>query len=387
MVLYDRDIYLFWDRQTTMHWMIDEVFKPMLHNLQRENFSDKLVGVYHQTFRKICQESPVQLETLLSRDNRELNGEKVIRYCRTFDGVFLSTFNTQYPTETPPSANHRKIVFERMYCSHLQNAFKELRTLDLKKSGGTMCNFAKSLCRLREGVFGTVFRVSDGGLRQSRWVVKVSKIKVGREHAVIQRTFGAIGRFDSNTREIIKRHLREIELVNIMNQDFDKLRSQLDSGNFSGAERDELRAKLSMLMRTQIECGKFGLQIFSDEYVLVRELEYMNQSNIGDYKANLLRQHRRLDIAQLTQVTFDLLMGLAFLHKRNIIHRNISADNVLVNVDRQSSLQKVVIAGFGNCKFFGKEADQQFMTLTNPMDMVTSIIPPEGIHRPSIPGL
>ena len=360
-----------------------------VYNLQRENCPDQLVGVYHLTFRKICQESPIQLTNLLSRDNRELNREKVIRYCRTFDGVFLSTFNIQYPTETPPSANHRQIVFERMYCSRLQNALKELMTLDLKKSGGTMCNFAKSLFRACDGAFGTVFRVSDGGLGQSRWIVKVSKIKVGREHAVIQRTFGALGRFDSNTRETIKRHLREIEFVNIMNQDSDKLRSQLDSGNFSGAERDELRAKLSMLTRTQIECGKFGLQIFPDKYVFVRELEYMNQSNIEDYKANLLRKNRRLDIAQFTQVTFDLLMGLTFLHKRNIIHRNISVYNVLVNVDRQNRLEKVVIAGLGNCKFFGKEADEQFMTLTKPTDIIfgTSVIPPEGIHRPSMPRL
>ena len=145
-----------------------------------------------------------------------------------------------------------------------------------------MCSFAKSLFRVREGAFGTVFGVKEGDL-QSRWIVKVSKIKVGSEHEDIQR-------------KTIKRHLREIGLVNIMNQDFDKLRSQLDSGNFSGAEWDELRAKISMLMRTQIECGKFGLQIFPDKYVLVRELEYMNQSNIEDYKADLLRRNKRLDI-------------------------------------------------------------------------------------------
>ena len=336
-----------------MRWMMYEVFNPVLHNLQRENFSDQLIGVYHQTFRRICQESPIQLANLLSRDNRELNGERVIRYCRTFDSVFLSTFQRQYGTQIPPDANQRKIVFERMWCSNLQNAFKELRSLDFKRSGGTMCSFAKSLFRVGGGAFGTVFRINDGGLQQSRWTVKVSKIKFEMEHAMIQRAFGTSGGFDADTRKTIKRHLREIECINIMTQDLLKYQKAINSGEHSGVELDELRSKTSMLMRTQIECRKFGLQIFSDKFVLVQELEYMNQSNLEEYKAKLLKRNNRLDVQQLAQVTFDLLMGMAFLHNRNIIHRDISANNVLVSVDSQNRLQKVVIADFDNCRFFG----------------------------------
>ena len=138
-----------------------------------------------------------------------------------------------------------------------------------------------------------------------------------------------------------------------MTQDLHQCQKAINSGEFVGAELAELHVKTSMLIRTQIECRNFGLQIFSDKFVLVQELEFMNQSNLEDYKANKLKHGDRIDAGQIVQVTFDLLMGMAFLHNRNIIHRDISANNVLVSVDKQNKLDKVVIADFDNCRFFG----------------------------------
>jgi len=210
---------------------------------------------------------------------------------------------------------------------------------------------------------------------------------------IIQQTFGTAGGFDSDTRRTIKRHLREIECTNIMTYDLIKYQAAIHSGEYEGAELAELHAKTSMLIRTQIRCRNFGLQIFSDKFVLVQELEFMNKSNLEDYKMSLLKINKRLDIPQLTQVTFDLLMGMAFLHNRNIIHRDISANNVLVRVDGQNALQKVVIADFDNCRFFGsaneavqrRNANEQFMALSKAEQMGKfHYRPPEGVHRPSM---
>ena len=258
-----------------------------------------------------------------------------------------------------------------------------------------MCSFAKSLNYLDGGTFGTVFRVNDGS-NQSQWTVKVSEIKLEKEHAIIQRYgTGTVGGFDSDTRKTIQRLLREIECINIMTQDLVEIEAAISSGRYEGAELAELRAKATTLLRTQIRSRNFGLQMFSDKYVLVQELEFMNQSNLEDFKSNLLKHNKRLDVAQLAQVTFDLLMGMAFLHNRNIIHRDISANNVLVSVDEDNLLKKVVIADFDNCRFFGSgneavqhnNANEKFMALSKAEKMGKfHYRPPEGVHRPSMFG-
>ena len=51
-----------------------------------------------------------------------------------------------------------------------------------------MCSFAKSLHYLGGGAFGTVFRVNERNNEQSKWTVKVSKIKLENEQATIQST-------------------------------------------------------------------------------------------------------------------------------------------------------------------------------------------------------
>jgi len=112
MILCDKNVYPFWDQQITMTWMFEEVFAPVLHNLQRQNEDHLLVQVYHQTFCRICLENPVQLRNLISRDGQWINEAELNRYCRTFDDVFESAFRSQYPTVTPPNLEQRQLVLE-----------------------------------------------------------------------------------------------------------------------------------------------------------------------------------------------------------------------------------------------------------------------------------
>merc|ERR1712019_225351 len=100
---------------------------------------------------------------------------------------------------------------------------------------------------------------------------------------------------------------------------------------------------------------------------------------------------------KIIRITYDLMVGLTFFHERNIIHRDISANNVLVHVEMTKngegvvdpSIYKVVLADFDNCRYFPLNTDpvgfrpeaQMHLTKAEQMGKY-HYRPPEGVHRP-----
>lgn len=64
--------------------------------------------------------------------------------------------------------------------------------------------------------------------------------------------------------------------------------------------------------------------------ILCRFLEYVPGGSIGEC---LRKLERGFDDDFTRYCTNQIIDGLAYLHSRNILHRDLKADNILVNLD------------------------------------------------------
>ena len=80
------------------------------------------------------------------------------------------------------------------------------------------------------------------------------------------------------------------------------------------------------------ERGEFSISIY---------LEYISGGSIGSY----LREHGRFEECVVKSLTRQISSGLAYLHDKEILHRDLKADNILLELDGTCK-----ISGFGISK-------------------------------------
>lgn len=100
-------------------------------------------------------------------------------------------------------------------------------------------------------------------------------------------------------------------------------------------------------------------------------------------------KHIPISLTQKMKVALTLLKGLKELHKRGIVHRDISADNCLVNIVPVDSANgkpprnrvEVVLADFGRAEYIWKIVNKKSRAQGH-----TPYTPPEGIFKEKMKG-
>ncbi|CDW79592.1 protein kinase domain containing protein [Stylonychia lemnae] len=69
-----------------------------------------------------------------------------------------------------------------------------------------------------------------------------------------------------------------------------------------------------------------------DKFVIITELA---ESNLTQYKKKLVENKIKMTNAQITDIMIQIMKGTIYLHNRNIMHRDLSPDNILVFDDGQ----------------------------------------------------
>ena len=156
----------------------------------------------------------------------------------------------------------------------------------------------------------------------------------------------------------------------------------------SEKRKHELKDQIKILEATQLIVRNGSLQIFADKMMLIQEIEFMNGGSLLNFKENLAKNNLCLKIEHLAKISYDLTLGLAFIHKRNILHRDISMDNCLIKYTGDLTdfqIKKVVISDFDNSRFFPDEENRKIDNLKN-VNLTQSdqcgkptFRPPEGI--------
>ena len=72
-------------------------------------------------------------------------------------------------------------------------------------------------------------------------------------------------------------------------------------------------------------------------------LEYIKNGNLFEY---MNKQNMSLD--QILSYFYQIVSAINYLHKKNILHRNIKPENVLIENDK-----KVKLCDFGFCAPYG----------------------------------
>ena len=89
-------------------------------------------------------------------------------------------------------------------------------------------------------------------------------------------------------------------------------------------------------------------------------LEYLAGSDLFDYL-----QAREFDLgeARVREISYQLALGLRYLHKYGIVHRDLKLENVMMTDTTEQSIPKLV--DFGLAKMIGpnEKAEEPFGTL------------------------
>ena len=69
----------------------------------------------------------------------------------------------------------------------------------------------------------------------------------------------------------------------------------------------------------------------------------------GENNKKIIKYGRNFTVYELLKICYDLTLGLHFLHHRNIIHRDISTNNILVDL-KDNRVSRVLISDFGQSR-------------------------------------
>ena len=133
-----------------------------------------------------------------------------------------------------------------------------------------------------------------------------------------------------------------------------------------------------------------------DERVLLEDDE-IDGDEINDEKTfknneksgKMLKYGRVFTTNEILKMSYDLTLGLHFLHSRNIIHRDISTNNILVDI-KNNKIHRALISDFGQSRhmqekistpFSAKTIQLKLSALTQPSYLgKIHFRPPEGLY-------
>jgi NIMA (never in mitosis gene a)-related kinase len=109
----------------------------------------------------------------------------------------------------------------------------------------------------------------------------------------------------------------------------------------------------------------FGAFYEKDDLCLI--LEYCENGTLDSY----LKQKESLSVAEMLTMCWQLCEGVAFLHKNNIVHRDLKSTNIFLRKDKT-----IKIGDFGSSKDMAMSRDMMQTHVGTPLYM-----PPEVILR------
>lgn len=86
----------------------------------------------------------------------------------------------------------------------------------------------------------------------------------------------------------------------------------------------------------------FGYNAAQDTYYIT--MEYID----GPSLKNILNQHKKLSLDQVTNLLVDICRVLSFIHSRNIVHRDINPNNIMIDQDGTVKLMDFGLADLGD---------------------------------------
>ena len=110
------------------------------------------------------------------------------------------------------------------------------------------------------------------------------------------------------------------------------------------------------------------------EYSISIFLEYISGGSVG----SCLRKHGKFEESVVSSLTRQTLNGLSYLHSEGILHRDLKADNILLDLDGTCK-----ISDFGISK---RSANPYNNDITNSMQGSVFWMAPEVIRAQSQPG-
>ena len=88
---------------------------------------------------------------------------------------------------------------------------------------------------------------------------------------------------------------------------------------------------------------------FEDENCRGIVTEYMSGGNLNQY---LKKFHATLSQRQILEMAISIARGMSYLHSRNLVHRDLKSDNILVD-----AMGNVKVADFSDSKLFDSNQD------------------------------
>lgn len=80
-------------------------------------------------------------------------------------------------------------------------------------------------------------------------------------------------------------------------------------------------------------------------------MEFLNGSNLGEYIKNYSPMGASVPESRI--ITYEVLRGLAFLHRMGILHRDVKPENVFIEHDDAGNIRGVKLIDIGFSRLFG----------------------------------
>lgn len=148
------------------------------------------------------------------------------------------------------------------------------------------------------------------------------------------------------------------------------------------AEVDAMMREINLMrsMEHKNIVAYFGCQSFTNqlgELVLEIFLEHCHGGSVNSLRRKFDRVNGRLSISLVRSYTKQVLEGLEYLHAKNVMHRDIKGDNVLISATGEAKL-----ADFGCSKKVGTGTAAEVLTNTmvgTPLWMAPEVVDSQGI--------
>ena len=414
----DENDYHNFDSNQTKKWFICRVVQPALHDPRIQlNFS--LLQNHFNTISKfIVEQTDITVSHFMTIDD-QIRTDNIVQFISCLPKL---KDNFEVPTEIRSRVKtrrnslsnlgstqghpqnqkqtdftHLNILITQLIHNLLKKSLLNLKYLKDHRAVGTLVTKARSLKQIGNGGYGVCFQIfsSEDSYMNTTFAAKASRVELKRN---------GDGSLHEGSRRQIQKYTREIELNYKQKDEFNKAKEFLNTSQENTEQNRIAEFTLNLLYRTQLINSSVHLMMVSElNLTIVQELEYMNGGNLEQYKHKRFDSGHRLSKNEICFTIHDMLMGLYFLHRRNIIHRDISTNNVLVqfkvsdqtvtdpqtganHIVKVQEICRVVLCDFDNSRFFdGKtvRGDTYEQALTKAISLgKPHYRPPEGVYLP-----